>query len=225
MDRGDIRNEIRRLLLDTDTANPKWSDTILNARIDLSHDRIACLTKCIESRITDGIDLGVSEYPLPDFFLELKNVQVLGNGETSFRAIDKVSEEELDNSNPSWRNLNGSPQKFYQRRNNIGIYPTPDYTQASSLRIDLFRRPDVFTTDDDVPFESITSLYPFHMVIAYDVARMCSMDDANQTKLVLFTSETNNLTRQILYQLASQSEETRIPNIYEQSRSGARRTC
>lgn len=225
MDRGEIRDEIRRLLLDTDTNNPKWSDTVLNARIDLSHDRIACLTKCIETRITDGVDLNTSEYDLPDFFLEIKNVQILDSGSSSFRAIDKVTEEELDNSNPNWRSLSSSIQSFYQRRNKIGLFPTPNYTQSDSLRIDMYRRPDAFAADDEIPFEGITSLYPFHMVIAYDVARMCSMDDVNANKITIFTAETDKLTRQILYQLATTSEETRIPNVYEQGRSRARRTC
>jgi hypothetical protein len=225
MDREDLRNEIRRLLLDTDTTNPRWSDTIINDRIDLSHDRIACLTKCIESRITDGIDLGVSEYALPSYFLEIKNVQILGNGSTEWIAIDKITEEELDNANHGWRNLPGEPQKFYQRRNNIGLYPEPDYTQTNSLRIDIYRRPDAFTSDTDIPFEGVTSLYPFHMAIAYDVARMCSLDDVNVNKITVFTAEVDKLTRQILYQLATQAEETRIPNIYEKSRSQARRTC
>jgi hypothetical protein len=223
MDREAIRLEVRRLILDTDTTNPRWSDTVINDRIDISHDRISTLSECINDRITDGIDNAVSEYDLPDYFLNITSVAIKESGSSQWKGIKKVSEHELELLSDSWMNDTGTPRAYYMRGHKIGLYPIPNYTQTSSLRLDITRRPDAFTADTDIPFNSIPSLYAYHDILAFDVARMCSMDEGNANKIAIFSSEVDRILRQINYLLAADEEMTRMPNVYEQNRVGPRR--
>ena len=176
MNRSEIREEVRRLVQDTDSTNPRWSDAVLNSRIDISHEKISCLTKCIISRITDSLVSGTAEYPLPDVFLEEFNVTWL-DSDGLWKVLTKKSERELDQEVANWRSLTSStPVNYYIRRNKIGIVPYPDFSRTSSLRLDIARRPDTFTLDSDIPFQSRPDLYPFHNTISYDVAVQCKLD-------------------------------------------------
>ena len=224
MNRGEIRDEIRRLVRDTDSTNPRWSDTVLNDRINQSHERIACLTKCIISRITDGLVSGTSEYVLPDYFLEEFNVLWL-DSDSVWRPLQKKSERELDLEVSNWRSLTGStPSNYYIRRTRVGIVPYPDFTRASALRLEIARRPDDMTLDADIPFESRADLYPFHNVLAIDVAMKCKIDDGTYTDASGLKGLVDEGIRQIKYQNLQDSADTRIQSVYEIAKSSPRRT-
>jgi hypothetical protein len=224
MNRGEIRDEIRRLVRDTDSTNPRWSDTVLNDRINQSHERIACLTKCIITRITDGLVSGTSEYVLPSYFLEEFGVLWL-DSDGQWNPILKKTEKELDLETANWRSLTGSqPLNYYIRRTRIGIVPYPDFTRASSLRLDIARRPDDMTLDADIPFESRADLYPFHNTISLDVAMKCKIDDGTYTDASGLKGLVEEGIRQIKYQNLEDSADTRIINIYETARNTPRRT-
>jgi hypothetical protein len=224
MNRGEIRDEIRRLVRDTDSTNPRWSDTVLNARIDISHEKISCLTKCIISRITDNLVSGSAEYPLPDVFLEEFNVTWL-DSDGLWKVLSKKSERELDLEVANWRSLTCStPVNYYIRRNKIGIVPYPDFSRSSSLRLDIARRPDTFTLDADIPFQGRTDLYPFHNTISYDVAIQCKIDDGTYQDASGLKALFDEGVRMIKYQNLEDSSDTRIKSVYEIGREQPRRT-
>ena len=224
MNRSEIREEVRRLVQDTDSTNPRWSDAVLNSRIDISHEKISCLTKCIISRITDSLVSGTAEYPLPDVFLEEFNVTWL-DSDGLWKVLTKKSERELDQEVANWRSLTSStPVNYYIRRNKIGVVPYPDFSRASSLRLDIARRPDTFTLDSDIPFQSRPDLYPFHNTISYDVAVQCKLDGGTYQDASGLKTLYEEGVRMIKYQNLEDSTDTRIKSVYEIGKEQPRRT-
>lgn len=224
MNRGEIRDEIRRLVSDTstDTSRQTWSDAILNTRIDAAHEKIACITKCIETRYTDSLVSGTSEYALPSYYLEVISVAVKDN-DGNWKQLIKSSENELDIQDSGWRDRDGSNlTNFYIRNGYIGIYPNPDYASTNGLRVDMYRRPTAFTADTDIPFDSNNELYAFHDILAYEVATKCSLDSRKKEDAAYFRGLVEDGIRKINYQLASDSEDTRMINVYESDRETSR---
>jgi hypothetical protein len=223
MDRQSIREEIRRLVRDVDTINPRWSDTVLNSRIDQAHEYIACETRCIWTRATD-IDLvaGTQEYALPSNFLEETEV-LYKNSSDEWSMLEKKQIRELDLEGWNWRALTGDPSMYYIRGAYIGLVPYPDTSRTGALRIDLAIRPTAFTSETDIPFDSNNEFYAYHDALCFYVALKCKLDenqdkDANAMNIIL-----TQRVAQIQKQVESKSVGTRIMNVYEIGRAKSRR--
>lgn len=224
MNRGEIRDEIRRLIKDTDSNDPRWSDTVLNTRIDQSHEKIAALAKCIIERYTTNLVASTAEYTVPDYYLEDISVQVL-NSDSQWVTLKKTTEKERDVKNPKWRDDDlDLPVFYYVRDNVIGLYPCPTTARTNGLRIDMYRRPDAMTADADIPFEETKEMYPYHESICFDVAANCKFDDGKFNQGFAYRAETQKIIRDIRSLYAGKNEGTRMPNIYEQVRESSRRS-
>ncbi len=226
MDREAIRDEARRLYEDTSTTASKqrWSNTVLNTRINEIHKAICVRTKCIRSRITvDTITAGTAEYAMPSIFINAIAAYILDSA-SDWLPLVKKTEKELDMYDRNWRDTSGDPAShFYRRREYVGLYPNPSVTRASALRVDFYRLPDDFSADTDVPYESVTEYFPFHRLIAVKAARQSLPKGDTEGKLLL-TREFEKGIREMIQVNQLRGEETRMTNIYEQARTSPRRT-
>lgn len=224
MDREDIRNEIRRLIRDTDSVNPRWSDTVLNSRIDLAHERIASVTKCIETRIDDNIAADTAEYTLSSNWIDIISVMIK-NSNNEWMPLEKTTEKELDLLKEGWRNDDDvTPCKWYIRQNYLGLYPTPNTAKTDGLRVDLHLRPTSMSADSMIPFNELYELYPYHEVIPFEVASKCLYDSSQFNEAIAFEQKVERLVNQMNQQLSKEMEGTRIPNVYEAEREFERHT-
>jgi hypothetical protein len=219
MNRGDIRDEIRRKTNDTDSNNYVNTDAVLNAWIELSHQNIGSETKCDPYRYTASIVANTAEYAMPDYFIEATGVMYLSDGE--WVPLRKYTENDLDAEDPGWRDISGTPRQWYQRINYIGLVPYPTAAVTNGLRIDMVRLPTIFSTDADVPFDGVKDMYPYHEIICFDAAlRALSSDDK---RYAIYSRERDILKKKMFSQVNNKSSETRITNVYDSLRRNNRR--
>ena len=228
MTRTELREEIRRMLRDTstDTSRQRWTDTDLNSRINWAQLKISTLTRCLQTRTTTNITSGTSEYTFATDFLAEITVLYL-DSDSDWKALQKITEKELDLYETEWRSTDGTPTHYYIRENQLGLYPNPDVSRTNALRYDYYETPDDLSADSGAtgtPFNAISELIPFHDIITIEVARKCKIDeglfnDADKLKI-----EFDRRLREMKHQLGMKAEETRIINIYETARSKSRRT-
>lgn len=230
MNRGQLRKEVRMMIGDIDLNdtlgkpnNPEWDDSSLDARLDLAHEKIVDDTGCVETRFTEDIVSGTSEYDLPDNFLYANQVLYL-NSDSIYVKLQCITEAELDMTYPQWRDEDRSPTHYYIRRSKIGLYPNPDTSTTNGLRIDCIRRPDVMADDTVVPFQSIAQLYPFHRLISELVAVWCKRDKKDYDGADRLYQDYLMGIRNMKSRLSERWEDRRILNAYETCRQSPRRT-
>lgn len=221
MDREDIRLEIRRLVKDTDTTNPRWSDAVLNERIDKSHEYICATSKCYPERYTVSTVANTAEYTMPSYYVHANTVMYYDGSD--WIPLQKRTEQELDIEFPNWRSDTGTPSYWYQRINSIGLVPYPTTSTTNGLRVDMARIPTAFTMDTGIPYGGVTDLYPYHLAICYHVAQSCSMDDGVAEKYAIFKKEFDVFMKRLQSQMNNKNTQTRMPNVYDSARTNNRR--
>jgi len=229
MNRLQIREEIRRLIRDTatDPASQKFSDTVLNSRMNEVQEEMCSIAAMLPSRASVNLVASTREYTLPDYYLAITAVY-LKDSSGDYKPLTKATESELSLLDVDWRddsNTSDRPTYYYLRRSVIGLYPMPSVSRTSGLQIDLIRRPDQMDEDTDIPFENNYKYYSAHMGLVYGVCKICKAADGKFDESEVFESKYGLKIKEILRELSRDNELTRIPNIYESARTGARRTC
>lgn len=230
MNRQEIRDEIRRIIKDTDTVTTRqrWTDTILNNRINASQGKIAAITLCLTKRVATDVSIvsGTAEYDLDSKFLSEIVVQML-DANSQWTCLTKATEEELNAYNVNWRSLTGTPTSYYIARGKIGLYPCPDFSRATSLRMDIYCRPDDLSTDTGTtgtPFNADDLFTDFHDTIVLDVARRCKISEGLKDDAALLKQEFDERIRDMRAILNMDLTNSRMINIYETARTSTRRT-
>ena len=205
--RGEIREQIRWTVGDVapqaSTMTYRWSDDILNKRINIVQEEIASLTKCIVNRSTNvALIANQREYILPDDALNIIRVAFWITGSTaSHKSLEWRSIGGLDNEMPFWETLAGGiPLKYYQRGKYIGLVPPPSssYAATGNLKIDYVARPQPLSNDSDIPFNSDPYLYPYHKLIVLGVAIMCFTDDGNANMTAIIENKYYTLLNRMI---------------------------
>ncbi len=176
MNRGQIRTEIRQLVSDTGTQNPRFSDSTLNLRIDEIHKEVGGMTKVLKSSATNTAVADVQEYALPESsdVLEIERVE-FDSGDDA-RALKPKGMEELDYEDPSWRALEGKPEFYYLRGKNLGLVPRPGTSEAGkTIKIFYADKVTAFSADSDSPSYSDQ----YHKIIIDGVAAWCKREDGD----------------------------------------------
>ncbi len=194
--RVEIRNEIRKILNDTPYTNQqqRWSNSLINQRINLAQDDICSKTRCLRNTFTITTTTGVREYDLPDNLLIIERVAYLITGTTdAWKKLEFSTLRTLDGESSEWENQgDGLPTKYCERGKHIVLKPTPSGTHAKTdaLYIDGYALGDSLTSDTSVPFNNIKFLYPYHELIIYYVVSLCYLDEGRdatffQTKYMM----------------------------------------
>jgi len=223
--RSELRAEIRRLIKDTssDTTRQRWTDAVLNNRIDWANEDVVVNTACLQSRITTDITSGTAEYTLPADFLYAQEIKYK-NSDGNWNMLQQITFRQLDLSDADWEGTNGTPSHYYIRRNVIGLYPNPDTSRTAALRIDYVERPDDLAGDTSYPYNAVTSLYPFHDLVVLRVAARCKEDEGVWVESDKLLGRYYAGIKQMTAKLGERFDDLRIMNIYEKVRAGPRRT-
>jgi len=182
LNRGNIRSQIRYFICDTSTISTqqRWTDSILNQRINLAQYDICAKTFCLQSRAKIDTVTGTREYILPDdFYTIIRAAFEISTSAGDFERLGWVSIRKLD-LDGSWEDdSNGKPLEYYIRRNRIGLVPAPSssYSGSQTLQIDYAEIPDEMNSDTDIPFNGRKRLYPYHELIVWRVVADCMCDD------------------------------------------------
>jgi hypothetical protein len=188
MSLADLRDEIRLKINDTqtDTLLRHWSDTQLNSRINIIQEQIANLTKCHKDRARITPVVSQVEYNLLDISTNcIKTYRVSYRQSTAlpYKTLTYVTEYGLDVDLPSWDTTPaGIPSRYYERGMFIGLIPASSSTVPNGISIEFYSKPNGLISDTDVPFNNDPTLFPFHEIIVWGVARMCKEDESKLTE-------------------------------------------
>jgi len=174
MNYGEMQDQVRVLLGETDTGNTTYEVTEIADQLNRSQLRVASdIPTLINFAETDCI-VGTYRYGLPTNFLQLKDVQLYISA-TNRRQLKRVSYDDYEGIVGGNVDMTGQPA-FYRVEfgavnvtvgsppGDIWLYPSPDSTYP--LRVVYYRKPGDMSADADV------SMLPeyMHEAIAYHAA-------------------------------------------------------
>ena len=192
--RGEIRTQVRWLVGDTEvsttTNKQRWTDDIINARINIVQEEIARQTRCSYGRALSTPTAGIQEVLLPSDVLNIDRVTFISiSGSTvAYRKLEGVTMPGLDRDNPTWESLPaGIPRYYYIRGQYIGLVPAPSSTYAVSkaLKIDYYKKPAALTTDSCEPFDGDYALSAYHDLLIKGVVIMCRKDNGQDASALI----------------------------------------
>jgi len=162
----DIRSQIRRHMgdLNSTSAQEIWQDTELDFLINQGQ-RVTCdRTWCIIKSTTISLATDTTYYNLPSDFYVSKRV------EYGTSLLNETVIEKLDRDSDSWLSTStGTPANYYinSERTQVGMYPVPDSTAATTIIMWYLPVPADLTSDSDIPFNGIYKLYSYHHLLVY----------------------------------------------------------
>jgi hypothetical protein len=178
---GEIRQQVRYDISDsTDTVNINsvFTDTTLNARINMVVDQITSYTRCLKGRCLITPIAETQEYRLPEDCIAVDRVAFVSVAvsSTTYRKLVGREFVGLDVTYPTWESQgSGCPREYYIRRNLLGLYPKPSatYAQVRALKLDYYKRSAQMVSDSDEPFDGDYSLRQYHYLVITGVTVMC----------------------------------------------------
>lgn len=179
--RADIRLQVRydvRDTTDTVNINTRFTDAILNDRINITQDYIVAYTKCLYGRTVSTPTAEVQEYALPANCNAIDRVAFISTSgsTTTYRRLTGLPISSLDNKYPTWESaISGLPREYYIRGKYIGYYPKPSstYAQDGAIKIDYFKKADEMDDDADEPFDADPTLRQFDELVIMGAVIMC----------------------------------------------------
>lgn len=187
---SDIRNDIRIQIKDnsSDTSNRRYSDSVLNARINLVQDEITEQTRCLITRITTHTVAEQREYRYPSnmlapirlaYAINVTSYTVYSSTGISYKRLSYNTIGNLDRGLSSWENTgSGLPTDYYERGQYYGLKPKPStvYSSTFSVQIDYYMTASTMSADTDVPFNGDVTLSAYHKLLIMGVVIMCRRD-------------------------------------------------
>jgi len=96
---------------------------------------------------TTALTTGQKDYGLADYMVEIERVEVKGTDGLWYK-LDKIDSSEIEDALDEYHKTNGQPLKYDKQGRTLILYPAPNYTQVSSLKV-YFKRPaNIFDTTD-----------------------------------------------------------------------------
>jgi len=178
-----LRDDIRSQLKDNNPTetNRRWSDTLLNFRINQIQTNISEETRCLIARISTHTIANQREYNFPsDMIAPIRLAyHIHGSTPPAYKKLEFYIIGGLDNENANWENLSaGLPTKYYEFGDKYGLHPKPSavYTSTYAVQIDYYQRAADMIADSDIPFNGDVLLYPFHKLLILGVVIWCRGD-------------------------------------------------
>lgn len=180
-----LQAEIGRLLADPN--NDRWSASVLTSRINEAQTEVQGLTNAVKTKETLTPVVNTRTVALDDDVLDIIRVDIT-RSDGRVEELPGISREELDFRYPNWQQeTNGAPRLYFYDAtlNQVNLVPKPD--SANAITNGLFvwesRKPADLASASDVPFDSTTTVIPYHMSIVHWVVAQCWMDDGTPEAL------------------------------------------
>lgn len=164
MNLGQVRDEVRGYLMNTDTSAPGWTNAELNGYINEGVFYVQQLTEMYWDHDVLEVTAGTATYAAPDNMHQFKRL-------TFDRVfLPQTNEYELDRDvGGTWRDKSGVPYRFFMLQHNlVRPYPKPDATGANYTTSNEFGEVIYFTLADGVTIDpNITVTSEFGVVTGF----------------------------------------------------------
>jgi len=205
-------SESRALSLDNDSSGSsryRFSDSQITQWINDAQRVSVLSTRPILRHYTFELALNTTYYSLPSDFLQLYRARIKN------QRLDELSILALDKKGDKWEETTGQPTNYFvdfTSRTKIGMYPWPaDSSSTGTVTVDYFSQAIDLSSAGDVPYNSITEMYPYHYALSYyAAARMCALDA--RTDLAAFYLQSFNQALQKMSEEAK-SRPSYSPNL------------
>jgi len=187
MNFGEMQEQIRLMLGETDSDNSYFTDTEIKAQINRSLIRVASDIPCLLTYKEDTTTASTQRYGLPTDFLQLKDVQLYPSA-TRRKQLLRLEYDEFEYVGTGNVTMTGEPA-YYRVEfgavdtvtgsppGDLWLYPIPNGTYT--IRVVYFQKPTAMTADAEV-----TELPEFmHEAVNYHAAWHVSLKDGNQKKV------------------------------------------
>jgi hypothetical protein len=197
---GEIRDQIRQQVRDTDSTRRRYSDTVLlNFINEIQRDFVNRTWSVVKS---SGYILtqNTTYYDLADDTIAI-NFIYFTNQSGSISMLDERLERSFRQANPDFEREGGTPVEYLVRTSTsgatplqIGYTPTPNSaTSTGTVRIEYISQVTALSSDSDVPFEGYEPLVPYHDSLIWGVAAKIMFIENQVNKANSFLAIYNDL--------------------------------
>ncbi len=145
---------------------------------------------------TTSITLGQQDYSFATEHVIVTAVEVKDTA-GNWYALEELDERYFTENNisiSSWQSgANGIPYQYTKVANSILLYPSPNYTQASSLKVHFKRAPSYYVTTDTSKVQGFTDLHATYLSDyaswKYAMLRQMSMTDRLRGEVTLWEEQ------------------------------------
>ena len=197
---SNIRTHVRRSIKDnyTDTTRHRYTDAII---LDYVNEA--------QKEVNNALWLGykTTSYvlsPLTTYYnlptdLTVVNLVYFTNIQRQTIILNEKTQRPLYEKDPSWDLTSGSPIQYWisyttlpanQTRINqrITYMPIPTRTSTGTITVWYFYQFPDLANDSDVPFDNLSLLYSYHIVLAYyAIARISEIENKAETATIYNT--------------------------------------
>ena len=214
-----IRTSVRLKIKDnvTNAAQRSYDDNQLNLKINSMQDEIVSFTRCLSSTCYIATSTGTREYSLPTGFFGALRVSYAYNtsstnvSTSSYVKLEQVDKATLDRSSSTWETAgSSSPKRYYLNQTYIGIDPKPYVAGFNYLKIECYIQATTLSSDSDIPFNSVSYLYPYHQAIVYAVAMECAEEMGLNDKFAEYQGKYTDYLKALVNNLSQKTEWTPI---------------
>ncbi len=192
---GQLREQARYMVRDTDSSNYRWGSTLLNERFAMAEEEFCTRTESVRTQGYIVTVTSQTEYSLPTGWIKTNRVsraiKPLRTSTTRYTQIDYVTMDWLDNdkNRPYFEDSNPDvPQRYYINTfsRKIGLDPPPNvtYTGSNLIKHEYTIISSTMSSDTDMPFDDIEYLYPYHKALLYFVVSMCDRDSGKDQSAI-----------------------------------------
>lgn len=186
-----LNTEIRLRIRDTssNTSRQRYTDTQITNIINESQRDIINNTWAIEKISTFTTVIGTTYYAYPSDLIVPSRVTAnsISIPEVSLITLDSLYE------NANWQTVTGIPRYYFIDRaqtNKIGIFPFPSVvTSTQSINMHYYAFPTDLSGSSDVPFDSLSYLYPYHDLIIFYSCYRIFLIEGETDKLTAYRGE------------------------------------
>lgn len=183
---SEIWAECGRLL--NDPANTRWTTDILTVRANLAAIEIQGLTNAVKT-VSSYTPVGVGDrrvHLTAGVMDIIRAERVTSDG--SIVPFPGIGREELSFLYPDWQQWSNGELRYWifeETTNRLFLAPAPDASNVITDGIQLWQsmKPTALALPTDVPFDSVVSMYPYHMSIVHWIVAQCWMDNGDQDSL------------------------------------------
>lgn len=191
MDYTDIKNTV---YLYTKTNSTSLTDANMVLYVNRALERVVSLINRADSRwefddtnqtdlpiATTTITSGQQDYSLATSHLSINRAEIKDSS-GKWHLLKPIDRTQIDNEAlDEYLSTNGLPKQYDKLGTSIFLYPTPDYTQAASLKLYYTREPVLFSSGDTTEQPGFNAL--FHKLLplwaSYDYAVANGLKNAN----------------------------------------------
>ena len=183
---SDIRTQIRRYILDDHATNRRYSDAELLSFINEIQRDFINRTWAIEASQSTTLTANTTYYDLPTDFIAINAVNYTDTGGNVYD-LEEKSERYMYQSEPTYASQTGEPTKYFVRHSTSGAdqleisyNPIPDSNSAGGVVVmDYFNQVTDLSSDSDVPFDGLYTLYPYHEALIYGAVARTKLIEGN----------------------------------------------